>query len=166
MSIESTARFDIAAIGRELDTRWGKGDGLDTRTRIRGEQNAVCCRVDADHLGDVQIILVSHVFRVVERRFDAETNITDVNEILGAKSRANVRNWEFGNLDDTVLDFSLVELEHVSERLNVEVCHRFGSDEKYQAVALLMYRHVDMIVKRCRELHATCNRANAREQFL
>ena len=114
----------------------------------------------------MQVILIRHVLRVVERGFDAETHIAHVNEILGAQSRANVRNRELRYFDDTVLDFRLVELEHVCERLNIEICHSFGGDEQNQTIALFVHRHVDMVVQRGRELHATRHRADAREQFL
>ena len=114
----------------------------------------------------VQIILEREIRGIVERRFDAIPHVTRIDEVLGRDSGVYIRNREFGNLDNTILNFGLVELEYRRQRIHVERCHYFRRNPYDERIAFFVHRYGNMIVEHRRETHTACNGADALQKFL
>ena len=164
--LERTADFNITGSRSECRARDVHRDGRNCRVRIGGEQNAVSSGIDANHLRMMQVVFEREVSGIVERWFDTVPHVTRVDEVLGRDRGVHVRDGELGNLDDAVLDFRLVELEHRRQCVHVERCHDFRRNPDHERIAVLVYGNGNMVVEHGRETHTPCNRADALEQLL
>ena len=107
---------------------------------------AIRNRIDADHLGIEQVVFVSPLRGIVERRFHTIAHFAAENEILARKSRIDVLQWEFGNDHLAIAEVRNVHVENVGKPCDIE--HRIGfrSDPEHERFRALEYGDVDMVI--------------------